>query len=696
MFREDELKTKKSTYHFTVIDTKPQVIARAMLIFLLLEELADKKSLNPDKAKEILATLFYTFMNHIMPPQAYKKLQATISRAIRLLGQPTATLSWFDVLQKDRGAIMNALKLWQHRTSQMFSTNTFRLKIALDTAQQSMSPWTPEPGDMPPLAKGLAKDKTLYERAGITLPPPSFSDQDPLKVRELVADKSFPKNITAEWLAKLDSIWMPNVTLIDVEQVEQQAKIGIPIERMDIDLATDLFAQWTEYIQTPHPRNPKRLYDYAEGYFLILVTALAHLNGRLRVEPILGEMCETFEKMRLGLYTDRQISSSQSKPAEDYPTVYNRVHLSNVTDYTGGTLSALLFAAPITHTSIDGHDTFAFKCLRNPPAFDKVEDYNSEYNLLPDDFSTQKVFPCKFQKKAALPYFPPGMALIAEDYMHWSNLSARIDFDKLMDRPTLTAWIHTLLLKIAIPAQRMVPDTLLVISPFNPTVFFRVLLHLKGVGYPMHWLSEILTNIITNPLETRATHVKSVPVTVADARQILEKSRPLQKISIKPFMADLTTLTSIWLPALGFGLFKGYELLPKPKDIRKYSIDFKYVRFENAFEKTFVLVFMDTAFLGPIGPVIPLRPLLCQQDRDIRNGIPSPVDLREKGLHVVTTWDFDTEKRRATFWMRQDIIRSMSTGGADWYVGIWRTDSWDITAHPVPLVIKDLGCSWSA
>jgi hypothetical protein len=462
MVREDELKTKKSTYHFTVIDTKPQVIARAILIFLLLEELADKKSLNPDKAKEILAALFYTSMNHIMPPQAYKKLQATISRAIRLLGQPTATLSWFDVLQKDRGAIMNALKLWQHRTSQMFSTNTFRLKIALDTAQQSMSPWTPEPGDMPPLANGLAKDKTLYERAGITLPPPSFSDQDPLKVRELVADKSFPKNITAEWSAKLDSTWMPNVTLIDVEQVEQQAKIGIPIERMDIDLAADLFAQWTEYIQTPHPRNPKCLYDYAEGYFLILVTALAHLKGRLRVEPILGEMCETFEKMRLGLYTDRtnkplpgQTSSSQSKPAEDYPTVYNRVHLSNVTDYTGGTLSALLFAAPITHTSIDGHDTFAFKCLRNPPAFDKVEDYNSEYNLLPDDSATQKVFLCKFQKKEKLPYFPPGMALIAEDYMHWSRLSAKIGFDKLMDRPTLTAWIHALLLKIALSKRHL-------------------------------------------------------------------------------------------------------------------------------------------------------------------------------------------------------------------------------------------------
>ncbi|KEQ71506.1 hypothetical protein M436DRAFT_74564 [Aureobasidium namibiae CBS 147.97] len=668
MVKEGERKTKQSTYHFTIIDTKPQVIARAMLVFLLLEELTDKRSLNQEKAEEILATLFYTFMNHIMPPQAYKKLQMTITKAIRLLAQPTTTLSWFDVLQKDRGAVIKALTLWQHKTSQMFSTNTFRLKIAIDTANQSMSPWTPEPGDMPPPAKGLAKDKILYDRAGITLPPPSFSNQDPIKARELVADKSFPKNITASWLSKLDSTWMPNVTPIDVDQVNQQAKAGIPTELMDIDLATDLFAQWADYIQTPHPRNSKCLYDYAEGYFLVLASALTHLRGRPRVEPILGEMCETFEKMRL---VPGQTGDSPGKPAEDYPTVYNRVHLSNVTDYTGCSLSALLFAAPITRTSIDGHDTFAFKCLRNPPAFDKVDDYNSEYNLLPDDSSTQKVFPCKFQRKARLPVYPPGMAMIAEDYMHWSNLGTKIEFDKLMDRPSLTTWIHALLLKAAIPAERMVPDTLLVMSPFNLTVMFRVLLHLKGVGYPIHWLSEILTNIITSPLETRATHVSSVPVTVADAKRMLDKSRPLQKISLKPFMADLTTLTSIWQPALGFGLFKGHELLPKPKDIKKYSIDFEYVRFENAFEKTFVLVFMDANLLG---------------HRDVRDSIPLLVELRERGLHVVTTWDFDTEAKQATFWMRH----------AGWYVGIWRTDSWNVAAHPVPLVVKDLGSSWCA
>ena len=99
---------------------------------------------------------------------------------------------------------------------------------------------------------------------------------------------------------------------------------------------------------------------------------------------------------------------------------------------------------------------------------------------------------------------------------------------------------------------------------------------------------------------------------------------------------------------------------------------------------------MDANLLGPTEPLIPLRPLLYQQDRALST------DLREKGLHVVTTWDFDTEAKHATLWMREDVVKHMTTDRADWVVGIWRTDSWDIAAFPAPLVIKDLGCSWSA
>jgi len=109
-----------------------------------------------------------------------------------------------------------------------------------------------------------------------------------------------------------------------------------------------------------------------------------------------------------------------------------------------------------------------------------------------------------------------------------------------------------------------------------------------------------------------------------------------------------------------------------------------------------MLVFMDANLLGRTGPLVPRRPLLCQQDHDVRDSIPSPVELRERGLHVVTTWDFDTEAKQATFWMREDVMKSTSASHADWYVGIWRTDTWNVAARPVPLVLKDLGSFWSA
>lgn len=96
--------------------------------------------------------------------------------------------------------------------------------------------------------------------------------------------------------------------------------------------------------------------------------------------------------------------------------------------------------------------------------------------------------------------------------------------------------------------------------------------------------------------------------------------------------------------------------------------------FENASETTFVLVLTDTNLLGRTGPLIFLRPLLCQQDRDVRNNISSPVELRENGLHVVTTWVLDTGAKQASFWLREDVINNMRVGRADWYIGIW--DSW--------------------
>ncbi|THX13095.1 hypothetical protein D6D18_00230 [Aureobasidium pullulans] len=703
-FKPIDAKQEKTAYLFAAT-----VIARALIIFLLLEELSDTSNMSTDQREEILGTLFYVYINHIMPPKAWQKLQSTISQAIELLGQPIATFTWFDILQKDRNAIRNALVLWQHQTAKDWPTSEFRKRMLLDTMKQMMNPYATD--DKIPTPKGCKKDAVLYQKACIVTPPPSFLQDDPLNLKEVMASKNFPKNITDVLLNKIDNTWMPNVTLIDTGHLKQFLMTSGSKVMAEIDLSTNIIDQWSGYLWSK-PANPTCLYDYAVDYFTKVSAALHHLKGRIRIEPILGEMDEIFEKIHLDFYPDRlnkpvlgqEESGMPVSTTEDYPKIFDRVHLSNVPDYTGGTLGAFLFAAPITPVTKDFKAQFSFTCLRNPPAFKDVDEFNSEYCLLPEMSMIAKIFLCVrrpcISESMPLPAFMQMQGLIGMGYFEWSKQAEIVPFPSLLDRPTMTAWIHGLLLKTAIPKERQVPAMTLINSPFNLTVLFRVIMHLKKVGYPSHWLSEIKGTIIGGTIDTKAFPQKSVPFSVKDSEQLFDKSRPLKRFSIKPFNAELTTLTSIWLPALGFGLLQGNDVLPDHSSIRKYSVTFNHVNWDMGFESSFILVFIDMDIATPTGPrpIIPLRLLLLNKEDQLKNALQRPRDVREKGLHIVTTWQFETETKTGRFWMREDIMKRVMDRRNGWHACIWRVDRWDIVGQPVKAAtggVKDLGISWA-
>ncbi|THZ30952.1 hypothetical protein D6C89_01178 [Aureobasidium pullulans] len=610
---------------------------------------------------------------------------------------------------RDRNAIRNALVLWHHQTAKDWPTSEFRKRMLLDTMKQMMNPYAT--GDKIPTPKGCKKDAVLYQKACIVTPPPSFLQDDPLNLKEVMASKNFPKNITDVLLNKIDNTWMPNVTLIDTGHLKQFLMTSGSKAMAEIDLSTNIIDQWSGYLWSK-PANPTCLYDYAVDYFTKVAAALHHLKGRIRVEPISGEMDEIFEKIHLDFYPDRlnkpvlgqEESGMQVSTTEDYPKTFDRVHLSNVPDYTGGTLGAFLFAAPITPVTKDFKAQFCFTCLRNPPAFKDVDEFNSEYCLLPEMSMIAKIFLCVrrpcISESMPLPAFMQMQGLIGMGYFEWSKQAEIVPFPRLLDRPTITSWIHGLLLKTAIPKERQVPAMTLINSPFNLTVLFRVIMHLRKVGYPSHWLSEILGTIIGGTIDTKAFPQKSVPFSVKDSKQLFDKSRPLKRFSIKPFNAELTTLTSIWLPALGFGLLQGNDVLPDHSSIRKYSATFNHINWDMGFESSFVLVFIDMDIATPTGPrpIIPLRLLLLNKEDQLKNALQRPRDVREKGLHIVTTWQFETETKTGRFWMREDIMKRVMDRRNGWHACIWRVDRWDIVGQPVKAAtggVKDLGISWA-
>jgi len=74
----------------------------------------------------------------------------------------------------------------------------------------------------------------------------------------------------------------------------------------------------------------------------------------------------------------------------DYPQAYDRIHLSNVPDYVGGTLSSSLYALPLTYPGKESYVTSS--CLRNTPRFKKVVEFDNEYVTLSAPSDLVKTF----------------------------------------------------------------------------------------------------------------------------------------------------------------------------------------------------------------------------------------------------------------------------------------------------------------
>ncbi|GME60903.1 hypothetical protein E4T50_10470 [Neofusicoccum parvum] len=226
------------------------------------------------------------------------------------------------------------------------------------------------------------------------------------------------------------------------------------------------------------------------------------------------------------------------------------------------------------------------------------------------------------------------------------------------------------------------------------SIFFRLLNHLREVGYPAHWLSDILSPLLTNTLETGARPPRTVPLALEETRQMF--TNPPQPMSIAPFITELTTLASIWLPALNFGLLSGHAAIPPQTGICKYGMVFGNVETRNVYNCAHALVFVDReiTFHSDV-PVEhwPLREILSDDERDRRKRQPLDDRTHREGLHVLSTWTYRTEGREAAFWMREDVMRRMLAKGS-WWCSIWSFDSWEMMASPVNVIreeVRDLG-----
>ena len=359
----------------------------------------------------------------------------------------------------------------------------------------------------------------------------------------------------------------------------------------------------------------------------------------------------------------------------------------------GGNLSTFLFAMPILRRSFAAN--LKACCLRNSDIWDCIETFLSEYQLISDENMLKKLTQVGVLNKS-----PPEHPMPMADYTYyiWSQPTPKHTYSDLLPRKAFNKWFYALFFRLALPInQNIVETTKVILSPLNLTIIFRLISQTCLLGYPSHWFSEALTNIIENKVVTTGRPPRRKPMRAEDVK----REHPEKKLCTVPFSYEMATLAQLFQPLLPFSLTS--PNIPEAHDIYNYHFHIPEYINERAQPSCLALVFMncEVASLGKVGSEafgMNLRPVLDPSWGDEVEakwkgaGFES---LREQGLVMWSTFTFNVEKKIASAWMPEKFVEMVS--GNMWAMGLYRTDTWWLALDVPTLVNKAVtrGEKWS-
>ena len=140
-------------------------------------------------------------------------------------------------------------------------------------------------------------------------------------------------------------------------------------------------------------------------------------------------------------------------------------------------------------------------------------------------------------------------------YNRWYHQAVSREYKNLMPKAKLQTWLYRLFLKTALPVDKyMITDWELIYSPLNLTYFFRLCAHLHSIGYPAHWLSEVVSNLLSGTITTTARHHAPSPWNPARSmpreNHWPSPSRPSQQNSPRSQLCGSSFFPSACCPAI--------------------------------------------------------------------------------------------------------------------------------------------------
>lgn len=161
-------------FHFTIVDHKPAVIARNMIILTMLGELAEATQRGGDsKTTKLVPTLYYVFLAPIMPPTLHTVLQIIIQKIIDVLEDKRAGPTFLDLPRAYRPDVLRVLREWQDEVGTHYPPSKLRPRIvsgrviADSRDSQHIQKYMDIDGDDHRAPPGCKKQEAFYRKTAI-------------------------------------------------------------------------------------------------------------------------------------------------------------------------------------------------------------------------------------------------------------------------------------------------------------------------------------------------------------------------------------------------------------------------------------------------------------------------------------------------------------------------------------------------
>ncbi|KAF8319923.1 hypothetical protein DL93DRAFT_2164114 [Clavulina sp. PMI_390] len=616
--------------HFTLAEIHPATICRNLIMLLALDEAASTSSSNTTrqvrakKVEDMCTLMHFCFWGVAMPRYTHSLLMDLIRR-VRHDDLP----SWIRCTAETRAKLNPYLDYW---LNDCLKQHTVR-----DMVSKSLNP----------TSGFLAHARDMVNSSTAS------SYEDAMAANDRAYYKAYPGTLRErEAFSNLKATWLPNVTFLT--QGWPHGTFG-----------TDVFKALTDFFDPPYMQRYgatalSSFHDHSTSLWLGLLESLDTIRRakcKLTIELFADD----------GFKVSDDIRTAAAANSRDGPALFDRIHLSNVPDYTGGPLTAFMDLSGILKSHRTAFITFC--CLLNPTSFSQRGDGSNASKLEHDRYIHSGIL---LDEIGSVYGFKRELPL---DYMgHYMVFSRDLSISNKpqVTRDRLARIIYDVFFKTVAPIEWTTMSPLTIRQSLNLQNWFRFIIFLAEQNYPWHWLSEIIDGMLDGKISTVARPPTSLPHPIPSNLGSAAPQR-VETISLAPFVHELRTFSALWAPTFPFSLASPH--VPPTSELRTCQLKTKAIQ--------------ETYFI----PTVPTYCLKFYRDQAtaFRKGQINLLNTTEtSNLVFISTIDFHYASRTVTFLVTRAALTQLQQEG--WYVGLWSFIEGQFVAAPKSCTtVKEVG-----